>query len=104
MEVAHYKEMVEALRKDKLRVPIAGCSHWRREPEFAAAQAAQPLDLIDDRLYWSPPTFVSPEMKSQLWSQDGALNSGRPAEAAPGAGLRGWPVVPPDTGRLGPAV
>ena len=71
----------------KLRVPIAGCSHWRREPEFAAAQAAQPLDLIDDRLYWAPPTFVAPEMKSQLWSQDGALNAGAQRKRHPG-----WPT------------
>ena len=25
--------------RGKVRVPIAGCSHWRREPEFVAAQA-----------------------------------------------------------------
>lgn len=42
VETAHYREMVDALRKEKLRVPIAGCSHWRREPEFSAAQAAPP--------------------------------------------------------------
>ena len=35
------KQMADALRKDHLRVPIAGVSHWRREPEFNAAQAAQ---------------------------------------------------------------
>ena len=84
VEMNHYKEMVEALRKDKLRVPIAGCSHWRREPEFSAAQAALPLDLVDDRLYWSPTTFVAPEMKSQLWSQDGALNAGAQRKRHPG--------------------
>jgi len=76
VETAHYKEMVEALRKDKVRVPIAGCSHWRREPEFSAGQAAPSLDLVDDRLFWSPSTFVAPETRSQLWSQDGALNAG----------------------------
>jgi len=84
VETAHYKEMVDALRKDKVRVPIAGCSHWRREPEFSAAQAAPPLDLVDDRLFWSAPTFVAPEMKSQLWSQDGALNAGAQRKRHPG--------------------
>ena len=53
-ESAHWKELADALRGDGLRVPVAGVSHWRREPEFAAAQAAPGLDLIDDRLYWSP--------------------------------------------------
>ena len=76
VEAAHYKVMADALRADKLRVPIAGCSHWRREPEFAAAQAAASLDLIDDRLFWAPPTFIAPEMKSQLWSPDGGLGVG----------------------------
>ena len=76
VEAAHYKTMVEALRSDKLRVPIAGCSHWRREPEFAASQASASLDLVDDRLFWAPTTFIAPEMKSQLWSLDGGLSSG----------------------------
>ncbi len=84
VETAHYKEMADALRKDKVRVPIAGCSHWRREPEFSAAQAASPLDLVDDRLFWSPPTFIAPEMKSQLWSQDGALSAGAQRKRHPG--------------------
>ena len=39
LESAHLKKMADALRKDELRVPIAGVSHWRREPEFCAAQA-----------------------------------------------------------------
>ena len=88
LEAAHYKTMVDALRKDKVRVPIAGCSHWRREPEFAAAQAATALDLVDDRLFWAPTTFIAPEIKSQLWSQDGGIGLGRPAEAA----RRDWPT------------
>jgi hypothetical protein len=75
VETAHFKEMVDALHKVKVRVPIAGCSHWRREPEFSAAQAAPPLDLVDDRLFWSAPTFITPEIKSQLWSPDGGLIS-----------------------------
>ena len=40
LESAHLKKMADALRKDELRAPIAGVSHWRREPEFCAAQAA----------------------------------------------------------------
>ena len=40
VESAHSEQMADALRKDHLRVPIAGVSHWRREPEFNAAQAA----------------------------------------------------------------
>jgi hypothetical protein len=84
LESAHYKAMVEALRNDKLRVPIAGCSHWRREPEFAASQAANPLDLVDDRLFWAPTTFTSPEMKSQLWSLDGGMSSGSLRKRHPG--------------------
>jgi len=66
-------EVAEALRKDSLRVPIAGVSHWRREREFNEAQAAPGLNLIDDRLYWTAPTWVSPEYRSLLWSVDGGL-------------------------------
>ncbi|MGC8641846.1 MAG: hypothetical protein ACP5XB_18425, partial [Isosphaeraceae bacterium] len=84
VEAAYYKTMADALRADTLRVPIAGCSHWRREPEFAAAQATRALDLIDDRLYWAPSTFVAPELKSQLWSQDGGLAAGARRKRSPG--------------------
>ncbi|SIN83182.1 hypothetical protein SAMN05444166_1163 [Singulisphaera sp. GP187] len=73
---AHWTEMANSLRKDKLRVPIAGVSHWRRDPEFSAQQAAKGFDLIDDRLYWSPPPWAAPERRSLLWSQDGALIAG----------------------------
>ena len=52
-------------------MPIAGVSHWRREPEFNAAQAAKGLDLIDDRLFWSPLPWASPEKRSLLWSRAG---------------------------------
>jgi hypothetical protein len=67
VEAAHSKRMAEALRKDGLRVPIAGVSHWRREPEFGAAQAGPGLDLIDDRLFWNAALWVSPEKRSLLW-------------------------------------
>lgn len=72
----HWRGMAEALRKDKLRVPIAGVSHWRRDPEFSAQQAAKGLDLIDDRLYWAFSPWSAFERRSLLWSQDGALIAG----------------------------
>jgi hypothetical protein len=49
-----------------LRVPIAGSSHFRRESEFAAAQRAEGLDLIEDRLFWQPPRFAAPELRSMI--------------------------------------
>ena len=84
LEIAHYTEMATALRKDHVRVPIAGCAHWRREPEFSAAQAAPALDLIDDRLFWAPPPLSSPELRSLLWSTDGGLSAGAQRKRAPG--------------------
>ena len=76
VESAHWKERADALRKSGVRAPIASVSHWRREPEFVAALGAAGLDLIDDRLFWAPSSWVSPELRSQLWSLDGGLNSG----------------------------
>jgi hypothetical protein len=73
VESAHSKQMAAALRKNRVRVPIAGVSHWRREKEFVAAQAGAGLDLIDDRLYWSPPIGVAPDVRSTLWSLDNGL-------------------------------
>ena len=67
VESAHSKQFADALRKDGVRVPIAGVAHWRREPEFNAAQAATGLDLIDDRLFWKFSAWVSPEKRSLLW-------------------------------------
>lgn len=84
LESEHYKKTAEALLKDKLRVPIAGGSHWRREPEFVAAQAASPLDLIDDRLFWMPPPWINPDLRSQLWSLDGGLLFGAQRKRHPG--------------------
>ncbi|MFI5457121.1 MAG: hypothetical protein ACHRXM_16875 [Isosphaerales bacterium] len=68
LELDHSEQMAKALRKDHVRVPIAGVSHWRREPEFCAAQAGPVLDLIDDRIFWAPHTWVAPERHSLLWS------------------------------------
>jgi hypothetical protein len=68
IESAHSKRVADALRKDTLKAPIAGVSHWRRESEFCAAQAAPGLDFIEDRLYWAPPNWAHPEMRSLLLS------------------------------------
>lgn len=75
-ESAHWKGLADLLRRDGLKVPIAGVSHWRREPEFSATQAAKGLDLVDDRLYWSAPPWISPDRRSLLWSLNGGLVAG----------------------------
>ena len=67
LESAQWKSMAEALRKGGLKRPIAGSSHWRRSPEFVAAQIGAGLDLVDDRLYWMPPRFAAPERRSMLF-------------------------------------
>lgn len=79
LEQIHWTELTKALRADGLLVPVAGSAHWRREPEFVAAQAAAPLGLIDDRLFWNPPRFGDPRRRSALF--DGS-NSGLPALVA----------------------
>jgi hypothetical protein len=68
LESDHLKKTADALRKDELRAPIAGISHWRRDPEFVAAQAAPGLDLIDDRVYWPTLPWSSPEVRSMLFA------------------------------------
>jgi len=65
-EAGQWSALADGLRRMGVRVPIAGSSHWRREPEFVEAQAAESLDLIDDRLYWSPPRFAAPDRRSLL--------------------------------------
>ncbi len=75
IESAQWKAIADALRKSGLKRPIAGSSHWRREPEFVAAQAAAGLDLIDDRLYWSPPRFGAPERRSMVWRAGSGLST-----------------------------
>ena len=68
IESDHLNKMAVALRKDGLKAPVAGVSHWRREPEFCAAQAGPGLDLIDDRIYWGALPWASPEIRStMLW-------------------------------------
>jgi len=73
---SHWRELAESLRKNQLRVPIAGVSHWRRNPEFSLQQAAKGLDLVDDRLYWNPTAWTEPQRRSMLWSRDGGLLAG----------------------------
>ena len=74
VEAEHSRRMADALRGDRLRVPIAGVSHWRREPEFVQAQAAPGMDLIDDRIYWATlRSWAAPDMRTMLWSTDGGL-------------------------------
>ncbi len=74
-ESEHSRQMAEALRHARLRVPIAGVSHWRIEPEYARAQAAPGLDLIDDRIYYYMlgREWADPSVSSMLWSREGGL-------------------------------
>jgi hypothetical protein len=75
IESHQWKTLAEELRGIGVKVPIAGCSHWRREPEFNAAQGVSGLDLIDDRLYWLPPSHGDPDRRSMLWSRDGGIRA-----------------------------
>ncbi len=75
-EGGHWKEIADALRAGGLKAPIASVSHWRREPDYVATLSHTGLDLIDDRLYWNPTTWVDPDHKSQLWTKDGGLAAG----------------------------
>jgi hypothetical protein len=69
LESEHLSKMADSLRKDELRALVAGSSHWRRDPEFVAAQNAPRLDLVDDRIYWPALPFCSPEVRSMLFAQ-----------------------------------
>ena len=59
------------LRKDGLKAPVAGGSHWRRDREFSETQATAGLDLIDDRLFWSSP--LRHRGGGRAWSLDGGM-------------------------------
>lgn len=74
-ETEHSREMADALRRSKLRAPIASVSHWRRDPaEFNRAVAAKGIDLIDDRLYWLPrQERAGPERRTMMWAREGGL-------------------------------
>ena len=84
LESEHYADWAAKLREGGLKAPVAGVSHWRREPEFVASLAAPGLDLVDDRLYWAPPLWADPELRSLLWSLDGGLTAGASLKRAAG--------------------
>lgn len=73
VEAEQWKALADSIRKLGVKVPIAGGSHWRRDHDYAAAQAATGLDLIDDRLYYAPPSWAGPERRSTLWNRSGGL-------------------------------
>ena len=73
VESAALKEIADSLRAIGVQSPIAGVSHWRREPEFSQSAAATGLDLVDDRIYWGSSPFNAPSHRSILWSRDGGL-------------------------------
>jgi hypothetical protein len=75
VEAGQWKALADSLRKFGVKVPIAGGSHWRRDHDYAAAQAVAGLDLIDDRLYYAPPSWAGPDRRSTLWSRTGGLLS-----------------------------
>lgn len=84
LESEHYANWAAQLRDEGLKAPVAGVSHWRREPEFVAATAAQGLDLVDDRLYWAPAIWANPNLKSMLWDAEGGLIAGASVKRAAG--------------------
>jgi len=73
LDETRWAGMASLLRKDGLKAPVAGVSYWRRDHEFSESQAAGGLDLIDDRLFWVNPPWVSPRFRSMLWSLDGGM-------------------------------
>ena len=75
VEANQWKTLADSLRKLGVKVPIAGGSHWRRDHDYAAAESIAGLDLIDDRLYYAPPSWAGPDRRSALWSRTGGLLS-----------------------------
>ncbi len=73
VESSQWTALAGEVRKLGLRVPIAGGSHWKRDHDYNAAQAAPGLDLIDDRLYYIAPGWVAPEHRSLLWAGENGL-------------------------------
>ena len=82
-EASQWSSLAAGLRDLGLRVPIAGSSHFRREPEFAAAQRAEGLDLVDDRLFWALPRFADPDRRSLLRRPSAELAELAEAKRAP---------------------
>ena len=66
VEGEQWSNLADRLRGFGVHSLIAGSSHWRREPDFSAAQRTDGLDLIEDRLFWEIPRFASPERRSLL--------------------------------------
>ena len=75
VESEQWRTLAESLRKFGVKVPIAGGSGWRRDYDYSAAQAISGLDLIDDRLYYNPPSWLSPDRRSMLWSKLGGMTA-----------------------------
>jgi hypothetical protein len=73
VESEQWRTLADQLRKIGVKVPIAGGSNWRRDHDYAAAQAAPGLDLIDDRIYYNPPSWTGPDRRSLLLSKAGGL-------------------------------
>lgn len=71
LEGQQWEAEAKALRELGLKAPIAGSSHWRREPEFVATELAPGLSLIDDRLYWRPPPWGPANHCSLAWDAAG---------------------------------
>ncbi len=73
VEAEQWKALAASLRTLGVKAPIAGGSHFRRDHDYNAAQLAPGLDLVDDRLYYMPPSWAGPDRRSPLWAVDGGL-------------------------------
>ena len=73
VEGSQWATLAGEVRKLGLHVPIAGGSHWKRDHDYAAAEATAGLDLVDDRLYYSAGGWTNPDHRSLLWARDGGL-------------------------------
>jgi hypothetical protein len=83
LEQARFRQSAEVLRNDRLKAPIAGISHWRRDSEFCAGLVGQGLDLIEDRLFWTPSPWAPPEARSLLLATDGGLAAAASSKRRP---------------------
>ena len=72
VEADQWRALAGDLRKAGAKVPIAGGSHWRRDYDISAAEATDGLDLIDDRLYFTPPSWAAADRRSLLFSAKAA--------------------------------
>jgi hypothetical protein len=74
IESAQWSEVVDALRQAGWRVPVAGCSHWRRESDFCAAQRGSGISVIDDELFWSSSPFIPADRRALQYAAPSALS------------------------------